>query len=159
MTDNPTHSGSRRRARELVLQACYAHELSGNEPASIEKDIIMGADENEGVRVFAAELFRRTVAHVQEYDALICAKAANWEFTRIAIMDKLILRIALCEFMHFDDIPPKVSIDEAIEIAKKFSTEKSGPFVNGILDAILNDMRDSGMLHKKGRGLSEGRKS
>jgi N utilization substance protein B len=157
MTDHETHSGNRRRARELVLQACYAYELSGNEAASIEKDIIGAADENDAVRTFAADLFRRTVAHGLEYDALISAKAVNWEFTRIAIMDKLILRIALCEIMHFTDIPPKVSIDEAIEIAKKFSTEKSGPFVNGILDAILNDLRGSGNLRKRGRGLSEGK--
>jgi N utilization substance protein B len=157
MTDHESHSGNRRRARELVLQACYAHELSGNDPASIEKDVILGADENDAVRTFAADLFHRTVKHTQEYDALISAKAVNWEFTRIAVMDKLILRIALCEFMHFPDIPPKVSIDEAIEIAKKFSTEKSGPFVNGILDAILIDLRESGRLRKKGRGLSEGK--
>jgi len=157
-TDTTTHSGNRRRARELVLQACYAHELSGNEPEVIEREVIMSADENEAVRTFAAELFRRTVRHVAEYDALISVKAVNWEFARIAIMDKLILRIALCEFMHFPDIPPKVSIDEAIEIAKVFSTEKSGPFVNGILDAILIDLRESGKLRKKGRGLSEGKK-
>jgi N utilization substance protein B len=157
MTDHATHSGNRRRARELVLQACYAHELSGNEPASIERDVIAAAEENDAVRAFAADLFRRTVSHALEYDALIAAKAANWEFTRIAIMDKLILRIALCEFMHFADIPPKVSIDEAIEIAKKFSTEKSGPFVNGILDAILIDLKESGGLRKTGRGLSDGK--
>lgn len=157
MTDHETHSGNRRRARELVLQACYAHELSGNDQASTEKDVIAGADEIETVRTFAADLFERTLKHADEYDALISAKAVNWEFTRIAIMDKLILRIALCEIIHFPDIPPKVSIDEAIEIAKKFSTEKSGPFVNGILDAILGDLRESGRLRKKGRGLSEGK--
>ncbi len=156
--DHETHSGNRRRARELALQACYAHELSGNEPRIIEKDIIRSADENEAVCAFAIELFSRTVKHAEEFDALISAKAVNWEFTRIAIMDKLILRMALCEFMHFPDIPPKVSIDEAIEIAKKFSTEKSGPFVNGILDAILNDLREEGKLRKQGRGLSEGKK-
>jgi N utilization substance protein B len=71
-------------------------------------------------------------------------------------LDKLILRLALCEFLHFPDIPPKVTIDEAIEIAKKYSTEKSGRFVNGILDAVLIDLRKEGRLHKKGRGLSEG---
>lgn len=158
MSNHLAHAGNRRRARELVLQACYAYELSGNEPASIEQDIILAADENEAVRSFAVELFRRIISHAREFDALISAKAVNWEFTRIAIMDKLILRIAVCEFLHFEDIPPKVSIDEAIEIAKKFSTEKSGPFVNGILDAILNDLRAGGMLCKKGRGLSEGEK-
>ena len=158
MTDQAAHSGNRRRARELVLQACYAHELSGNDPAVIEADVIAIAAENDAIRVFAGDLFRRTIANAEEYDALISAKAANWDFARIAVMDKLILRIALCEFSQFDDIPPKVSIDEAIEIAKKFSTEKSGPFVNGILDAILNDLRAGGKLRKKGRGLSNGRR-
>jgi N utilization substance protein B len=158
MSDHEPHSGNRRRARELALQACYAHELSGNDPEAIEQDVIQSVAENDAVRAFAVELFRRTIKHAEEYDALISAKAVNWEFTRIAIMDKLILRMALCEFMHFPDIPPKVSIDEAIEVAKTFSTEKSGPFVNGILDAILNDLREEGRLRKKGRGLSEGKK-
>jgi N utilization substance protein B len=87
---------------------------------------------------------------------MIKRKAVNWEFSRIAVMDKLILRMALCEFLCFEDIPPKVSIDEAIEIAKKYSTEKSGRFVNGILDAVLNDLRAEGRLRKRGRGLSDG---
>jgi N utilization substance protein B len=101
-------------------------------------------------------LFRRTVADISHFDMMIRRKAVNWEFNRIAIMDKLILRMALCEFLYFPDIPPKVTIDEAIEVAKKFSTEKSGRFVNGILDAVLIDLRKEGRLQKRGRGLSEG---
>lgn len=151
-----SQGSGRRRARELALQACYAHELSGNLPEQILSEVILGKDEPGAVLEFAAELFRRAAADISDYDTMIRRKAVNWEFNRIAILDKLILRLALCEFLHFPDIPPKVTIDEAIEIAKKFSTEKSGRFVNGILDAVLIDLRKEGRLYKKGRGLSEG---
>lgn len=146
----------RRRARELALQACYAFELSANRPEFTLEDVILSRDENKPILEFAQELFLRTVEHGKEFDALIREKAVNWEFSRIAVLDKLILRVAICEFLYFDDIPPKVSIDEAIEIAKKFSTEKSGRFVNGILDAILISLREAGRLRKSGRGLSDG---
>ena len=65
------------------------------------------------------------------------------------------MKIAICEFLHFEDIPPKVSIDEAIEIAKKYSTEGSGQFINGILDSVLIELRSQNFLKKSGRGLSE----
>jgi len=151
-----SHVSDRRRARELTLQACYAHEMSGNDPDEILTEVILNKIEPVLNLKFAEELFRRTVAHLSEFDEIIKLKAVNWEFNRIAILDKLILRMAICEFLYFDDIPPKVSIDEAIEIAKKFSTEKSGRFVNGILDAVLSDLRRSGRMQKRGRGLSEG---
>lgn len=151
-----SQGSGRRRAREFALQACYAHELSGNPPEQIVGEVINTQDEAGTVLEFAAALFRRTVAENSFFDMLIRRKAVNWEFNRIAIMDKLILRLALSEFLYFPDIPPKVTIDEAIEIAKKFSTEKSGRFVNGILDAVLIDLRQEGRLQKKGRGLSEG---
>lgn len=151
-----SQGSGRRRAREFALQACYAHELSGNPPEQIVGEVINTQDEAGAVLEFAAALFRRTVAENSFFDMLIRRKAVNWEFNRIAIMDRLILRLALSEFLYFPDIPPKVTIDEAIEIAKKFSTEKSGRFVNGILDAVLIDLRQEGRLQKKGRGLSEG---
>ena len=151
-----SQGSGRRRARELALQACYAHELSGNPPEQIVSDVILNKDESPTVVEFAAELFRGAVADISFYDATIRRKAVNWEFNRIAILDKLILRLALCEFLRFPDIPPKVTIDEAIEIAKKYSTEKSGSFVNGILDAVLIDLRKEGRLQKRGRGLSDG---
>ena len=151
-----SQGSGRRRARELALQACYAHELSGNPPEQIVGDVINTQDEAGAILEFAAALFRRTVAEISFFDMMIRRKAVNWEFNRFAIMDKLILRMGLSEFLYFPDIPPKVTIDEAIEIAKKFSTEKSGRFVNGILDAVLIDLRKEGRLQKKGRGLSEG---
>ena len=144
-----SQGSGRRRAREFALQACYAHELSGNPPEQIVGEVINTQDEAGAVLEFAAALFRRTVAENSFFDMLIRRKAVNWEFNRIAIMDKLILRLALSEFLYFPDIPPKVTIDEAIEIAKKFSTEKSGRFVNGILDAVLIDLRQEGRLQKK----------
>ncbi len=80
-------------------------------------------------------------------------KTQHWDFHRIALIDKILLRIAVCELLHFPDIPPKVSINEAIEIAKMFSTDNSGTFINGILDSILEEMQKNGSLKKSGRGL------
>ena len=71
----------------------------------------------------------------------------------MAILDRLILRMAICELCRFEDIPPKVSINEAIDIAKRYSTERSGHFVNGMLDAIVYELEQSGELRKSGRGL------
>ncbi len=148
--------GGRRKARELVLQACYAHELSQNPPEMILETLILSSDLEPANKEFAARLFRQTVAHVDEFNEYIKGKAANWELDRIAIIDRIVLRMAICEFLYFDDIPPKVSIDEAIEIAKKYSTENSGRFVNGILDAVLNDLRKSGRLPDPEQDLSQG---
>ena len=74
---------------------------------------------------------------------------------RIALMDKLLLRIGITELLYFPDIPPKVSINEVIEIAKNYSTSNSGKFINGILDAILTELKNTGKLNKTGRGLIE----
>ncbi|MDZ7330578.1 MAG: transcription antitermination factor NusB [candidate division KSB1 bacterium] len=146
---------SRRRARELAVQALYALELSQNPVDEVKQDVIEQQNDAVAVKAFAEQLFTATVEHCSELDEIIKHKAVNWDFERIAILDKLILRLAICEFLYFEDIPPKVSIDEAIEIAKKFSTAKSGQFVNGILDAVLLELRSTNRLHKTGRGLIE----
>ena len=129
----------RRQARELVLQSAYAMELSGDTVAETEEKIINLSELSEELKPFARTLFSKTMNNKLELDEYIKAKSENWEFSRIAIIDRLILRIAICEFIYFEDIPAKVSISEAIEIAKKFSTKDSGSFVNGILDAILQE--------------------
>lgn len=149
----------RRRARELALHASYAIEFSKNPIDQVTADIITSANENIGIKSFAEQLFINAMNHVDELDEMIKGKALNWEFDRIAIIDKLILRLAICEFLYFPDIPPKVSIDEAIEIAKKYSTEKSGQFINGILDSVLLELRRNNRIHKRGRGLIETRKN
>ncbi len=143
----------RRLAREYVLQVLYAYEMTHDPIEKIINDVIGHRLENANTRSFARELILKTTAHIEELDNLIRGKAQNWEFHRIAILDKLILRMGITEFLYFEDIPPKVTINEAIEIAKRFSTEKSSSFINGILDSVLNDLKRSGRLHKTGRGL------
>ena len=148
---------SRRKARELALHALYAIELSQNPFNEVENDLIKNQENDELVKDFASQLFSKAVTNIEKLDELIKLKALNWDFERIAILDKLILRIAISEFLYFNDIPPKVSIDEAIEISKKYSTAKSGKFINGILDSVLSELRNTKLLKKSGRGLNEGK--
>jgi len=124
---------------ETALQAIYAQELSGDSIKIVEVSIIDNSEElPEELKPFAREIFESTTVHKEELDQYIKAKSENWDFDRIAVVDRLIIRMAICEFLYHDDIPPKVSISEAIEIAKKFSTDDSSAFVNGILDAVLH---------------------
>lgn len=150
---------SRRRGRELALHAMYAIEMSQNPLEEVKKDVIGRQNDRAVIKSFAEQLFTSAVNHVNELDKIIKHKAINWDFDRIAIIDKLILRMAISEFLYFDDIPPKVSIDEAIEISKIYSTAKSGQFINGILDSVLSDLRKENRIHKQGRGLSDGNKT
>jgi len=136
----------RRKAREFVVQVTYAHEIQ-NDNLDQTFDMLAETSElSEDLIAFARQLVLRIVAHRQEFDELISSKSRNWDITRIALIDRLILRMALTEFFYFKDIPPKVSISEAIEIAKVFSTEESSSFVNGILDAILTDALADGTI-------------
>jgi len=150
---------SRRRARELALHALYAIEMSKNPIEQVREDVIEKENVSAVIRNFAGQLFTSVVQHVEELDEMIRPKAHNWEFHRIAIIDKIILRMAIGEFLYFDDIPPKVSIDEAIEISKIYSTAKSGQFINGILDSVLAELRNESRLHKQGRGLIESKQT
>ncbi|MBN1153297.1 transcription antitermination factor NusB [candidate division KSB1 bacterium] len=149
---------TRRRARELVLRALYAAELSKNPIAQIIKTQFKRRNHDDPIYDFCVNLTKKTFTNYQEFDEMIKKKALNWDFDRIAVIDRIILRMAMCEFIFFEDIPPKVSIDEAIEISKKFSTEKSGKFINGILDSVLNEWNHENKINKKGRGLIDIRK-
>lgn len=133
----------RRLAREIALQAIYAQELSGDDIETVEKHVIEASEElTAELQQFSRQLFESTVNHREELDQYIIEKSENWDFERIAVIDRLIIRMAIAEFLYFDDIPPKVSISEAIEIAKKFSTDDSSAFVNGILDAVLHTISE-----------------
>ena len=145
----------RRQIREKVLQGLYAYELS-REPVELILDTIVGALKKEpDVFELAKTLFLKVIETTEELDRLIMSRVANWEFGRLAVIDRIILRISICELLYFEDIPPKVSINEAIEIARRYSTEKSDKFVNGVLDSILDDLKKSGRIMKTGRGLLE----
>ncbi len=109
-------------------------------------------DEREEL-AFIRDLFCKTIIHQDEFDDLIEAKVDNWEIDRIAMLDSLILKMALTEFIDFPTIPTKVSINEYIEISKFYSTPKSKVFINGILDKLLFDLTAKKKIQKKGRGL------
>lgn len=104
-------------------------------------------------REFIIELFTKAVAYDAEYQELIAQKTKNWEADRIAMMDVLLMKLALTELVNFSAIPVKVSINEYIEISKEFSTPKSNTFINGILDKIYADLKTAGRIRKFGRGL------
>ncbi|MEQ2007273.1 MAG: transcription antitermination factor NusB [Limisphaerales bacterium] len=96
--------------------------------------------EEAAVRLFADPLIKGTLEHRAEVDAVITKHARNWEISRMAAVDRNILRLGIYEMLHRDDIPPVVSINEAVDIAKKFSTDDSGKFVNGILDKVRGEV-------------------
>lgn len=151
----------RRRIREKTMQALYTLELRETDMEHAADWLITPeiAQDSNAVKFFK-ELLQCIIEHKEEIDDYITKHTLNWDMNRIAIIDKNILRMALAELLYFQDIPPKVSINEAIEIAKKFnSTDKSSKFVNGILDAIFNDLKSSGKIKKCGRGLINNSKS
>ena len=145
---------NRRKAREAALRSLYAIEVGSNTRNEVTQQIVkkLLVDDTDGIS-FANDVILNTSQEKHELDKIIAGHIDNWEVSRLAILDKLILRMAITEFIHFEQIPTKVTINEAIELAKLYSTRKSGTFVNGILDAILNDLSEKGRIVKKGRGL------
>jgi N utilization substance protein B len=143
----------RRLIREKVLQALYAYEIS-QEPITSVIGYVFGELKNQKDDFeFAKKLVTEVVHHEEEAERMIRTRVAHWEYDRIALIDKLILRMGICEFLYFPDIPPKVTLNEAIEVGKLFSTEQSGKFINGVLDAILEELKRGDQLYKTGRGL------
>ena len=105
--------------------------------------------------MFTKTLYRKCILFDEEYAGLISEKTRNWEVERIAQMDMLLMKMALTEFEHLETVPTKVTINEYIELAKAFSTQKSRSFVNGLLDKILSELKAKGRVNKVGRGLIE----
>ncbi len=157
--------GKRREARERAVQFLFQHDLNPPEDlnraldefwdtqraAAIaeekgaatwgqEAELPPPTAEEAEMRLFAEPLIRGTLEHRDEADEVIKKHANNWELHRIAAVDRNILRLAIYEMLHREDIPPVVSINEAVDIAKKFSTEDSGKFVNGILDKVKGEL-------------------
>ena len=102
---------------------------------------------------FCRQLFVKTLENDTEYEKMIESKLQNWELERVIGMDMLLMKMAICELTEFPDIPVKVTLNEYIDLAKYYSSDKSKIFVNGILDKIIVDLRDQGKLKKAGRGL------
>lgn len=145
---------TRRKLREKVLQILYAYELSNDSLKVMFEDLLQEITDEES-KEFVKSLTLLTIKHRDEYDEMIKQVVKNWEIQRIAVIDRLLIRMATCEMLHFPDIPPKVSINEVIEIAKRYSTDQSDKFINGVLDAILKKLKEENRIHKSGRGLIE----
>ena len=136
----------------MALQIMYQRDAG---PGPLE-EILAGFWEgnstaDDTVRHFTDELVRGTVEHVDSLNELIEDYASHWSTGRLAVIDRNILRLAMFELLYREDIPPKVSINEYVDIAKKFSTEESGAFVNGILDRTLRETT-AGSEGKSGGG-------
>jgi len=129
--------GARRKARELALQMLYQHDLSGNTPEAIVTTFEDLQKSKPNTREFATRIFQGTVDNLGKIDDMIAQQADNWRLSRMAVVDRNIIRMSIYEFLHEEDTPKLVIIDEAIEIAKKFGSQKSSQFINGILDGIL----------------------
>ena len=128
----------RRKAREATMQALYALEINNGFPQDVLElcDDSFNNSEND---IYTRELFNCVVEKQSWADDLISQCLENWEYGRVAILDKILLRMGVSEIYHIDDVPPKVSISEMVEIAKIYSTEESSSFVNGILDTIYKN--------------------
>lgn len=157
--------GMRREARERAVQFLFQHDL--NPPENLEQALnhfwdsqrtaVIADDKGEAkwgektelppptaaeaaMRLFADPLIRGTLEHRADIDSKISHYAKNWDLHRMAVVDRNVLRLAIYEMLYREDIPPVVSINEAVDIAKRFSTEDSGKFVNGILDKVKGDL-------------------
>jgi transcription antitermination protein NusB len=139
---------SRHRAREAALQMLYQSEIGRAGayetittfwPANDPQDEV-----DEDARTFANDLVRETLTRIPDLDRLLTEHAHNWRVERMAVIDRLVLRLAACELLTHPETPPKVIINEAIELARTFSGEESVPFVNGVLDALRKTVTSTG---------------
>lgn len=144
--------GKRRRGREMALQMLYQSDLGGAtlpqvlhnfDPADLGGPKDSPTIRTEALR-YARELVQGTVERLEEIDALIRSQAENWRLERMSAVDRNVLRLAVYELLTEDDVPQLVVLDEAIELAKKYGSEQSGGFVNGLLDGLLKSHRFPG---------------
>ena len=141
--------GQRRKSREIVLQMLYQMEMTGQPPhvvIDLYYELASGDDDNKNpnfakaVRPFAEQLLYGVHAHRDELDGMIVAASEHWRLERMSIIDRNVLRIALYEMLYRAEIPPKVSVNEAIDLGKTFGSPDSGAFINGILDHLLPEV-------------------
>ena len=133
---------SRRSAREAVLQALYAVEIGEEIRSKALKDILGREQRDSETKDFIVHLFEVSLENRDWCEEQIKSRLNNWEFKRVAVLDRLLLVVALAEIFFIDTVPPKVSISEAIQIAKKYSTEDSSAFINGVLDNIYKTVAE-----------------
>lgn len=134
--------GTRRKARECALQMLFAADVTGTDPSRLTSEFwseLDDADADQATRDFADNIARGTLERVGEIDELIRSRAEHWRIPRMAVVDRNILRMAVYEFVY-EPTPRTVVINEALEIARRFSTYEATQFINGILDAVKHDL-------------------
>lgn len=135
----------RTKARELSLQLLYQIDLLAEKLTAEDRERFFSEHAEEAdIREYARELVRGVEEHRPEIDALIEEVARNWEIGRMPVIDRNIIRMGILELLYRRDVPPKVAINEAVELAKKYSTKNSSAFVNGILDKVKERRPDGG---------------
>lgn len=154
---------TRRQIRERVMQAVYACISADQDPEEVYglllKEMEEEVEEVEKTKNLTGDtkmlisLYYDSVKQAKLYDEWIQKKAENWEIERIALLDRVLMYMAIHEMLNFEDVPVKVSINEYLELAKMFSTPKSSKFINGILDSLYGEFKNDGKIIKSGRGL------
>jgi len=134
----------RTRARELAMQGLYQLDVQGPDLLEQLTEFFIENDPDDLVRKLASEWTKGTWENLAQCDELIVASIIKWQLSRLSAVDKSILRLAVYQLKFCPDIPPRVVINEAIELAKKFSTAQSSAFVNGVLDAVLKKLKSEG---------------
>jgi len=127
---------SRRKSREFALQMLFQWEVGAHSPEKVVASFLPTHSGDAEMKDFARSLFEGTVAHVESIDPLLRRHAEHWKLERMAAVDRNVLRLALYELLHHPETPPAVVINEALELARRFSAAESVEFVNGVLDAV-----------------------
>jgi N utilization substance protein B len=130
---------NRRQARECALEVLYRLDLVGDEPEHTIAEILLRKNPSEEAETYLRRLVDATMGHQPEIDAVLRKHLTRWRLERLTVLDRAILRLAAAEILYFDDVPPKVSINEAVEVAKKYGDDEAGKFVNGVLDGIFQE--------------------
>lgn len=127
--------------------------LTNAEPSSAEKYFVPKLYKNDDDKLFVSDLLKKVLLNDEKLQGYFDGKTPNWDKDRLAVIDKIIIKMAICEFLKFPTIPVKVTLNEYVEIAKEYSTEKSSIFINGILDNLAKELDEKKELKKIGRGL------
>lgn len=131
---------SRRKSRELALQMLFQWEVGQHTPGKVVAAFLPAHKADDEVKEFARRLFEGTVAEISNIDPLVRRHAEHWKLERMAAVDRNVLRLATYEMLHFPETPPAVIINEALELARRFSTPEAVEFANGVLDAVRKSL-------------------
>jgi len=130
---------NRRQARECALEVLYRLDLVGDEPEHTIAEILLRKNPSEEAETYLRRLVDAALGNQNEIDVTLRKHLTRWRLERLTVLDRAILRLAAAEILYFDDVPPKVSINEAVEVAKKYGDDEAGKFVNGVLDGIFQE--------------------